>query len=69
MAGYGISDFIYPIQTKEMRENDEDPRIKVSDMLQGDKRLDGESYEDYKTRLKVEKKLVRDYLKGYLIEM
>ena len=32
MAGYGISDFIYPIQTKEMRENDEDPRIKVSDM-------------------------------------
>ena len=46
MAGYGISDFIYPIQTKEMRENDEDPRIKVSDMIQGDKRLDGESYED-----------------------
>ena len=68
MAGYGISDLIYPIQTKEMRDNDEDPRIKVSDMIQGDKRLDGESYEDYKTRLKVEKKLVRDYLKGYLIE-
>ena len=68
MAGYGISDFIYPVQTKQMRDNDEDPRIKVSDMLQGDKRLDGESFEDYKTRLKVEKKLVRDYLKGYLIE-
>ena len=62
------SDFVYPVQTKEQRKNDEDPRIKVSDMLQGDKRLDGESYEDYKTRLKVEKKLVRDYLKGYLIE-
>jgi len=68
MAGYGIDDFVYPVQTKQMRDNDEDPRIKVSDMLQGDKRLDGESYEDYKTRLKVEKKLVRDYLKGYLIE-
>ena len=68
MAGYGIDDFVYPVQTKQMRDNDEDPRIKVSDMLQGDKRLDGESFEDYKTRLKVEKKLVRDYLKGYLIE-
>tara|TARA_R100000734_G_C3281253_1_gene74816 strand:+ start:432 stop:641 length:210 start_codon:yes stop_codon:yes gene_type:complete len=68
MAGYGIDDFVYPVQTKQMRDNDEDPRIKVSDMIQGDKRLDGESYEDYKTRLKVEKKLVRDYLKGYLIE-
>ena len=68
MAGYGIDDFVYPVQTKQMRDNDEDPRIKVSDMLQGDKRLDGESFEDYKTRIKVEKKLVRDYLKGYLIE-
>ena len=65
---YGYSDFVYPVQTKKMQENNEDPRVKVSDMLEGDKRLEGESFEDYKTRLKVEKRLVRDYLKGYLIE-
>jgi hypothetical protein len=65
---YGYSDFVYPVQTKKMQDNNEDPRIQVSDMIQGDKRLEGESYEDYKIRLKVEKKLVRDYLKGYIIE-
>mgnify|MGYP001164887027 FL=1 len=62
------NEFVYPVQTKEMRKNDEDPRVKVSDMLQGAKRLEGESFEDYKMRMKVEKHLVRDYLKGYLIE-
>ena len=61
-------EFVYPVQTKKMQDNNEDPRIQVSDMIQGDKRLEGESYEDYKIRLKVEKKLVRDYLKGYIIE-
>jgi len=68
MAGYGISDFIYPVQTKQMRDNDEDPRIQVSQILKGPKRLEGESFEDYKMRMKVEKKMTRDYLKGYLIE-
>ena len=63
-----MNQFVYPVQTKEMRKNDEDPRLKVSDMLQGGKRLDGESFEDYKMRMKVEKQLVRDYLKGYIIE-
>ena len=63
-----VNHFVYPVQTKEMRKNDEDPRVKVSDMLQGAKRLEGESFEDYKMRMKVEKHLVRDYLKGYLIE-
>ena len=62
------SDFVYPVQTKEQRANDEDPRIQVSEMLKGPKRLEGESFEDYKLRMKVEKKLTRDYLKGYLIE-
>jgi|TARA_B100000073_G_C23424090_1_gene448477 hypothetical protein len=60
--------YVYPIQTKKMRDNDEDPRIKVSDMIQGPKRQEGESFEDYKIRMKVENKLTRDYLKGYLIE-
>ena len=68
MAGYGISDFVYPVQTKQMRDNDEDPRIQVSQILKGPKRLEGESFEDYKMRMKVEKQLTRDYLKGYLIE-
>ena len=62
------SEFVYPVQTKEKRANDEDPRIQVSEMLKGPKRLEGESFEDYKLRMKVEKKLTRDYLKGYLIE-
>ena len=62
------SEFVYPVQTKKMQENNEDPRIQVSEMLKGPKRLEGESFEDYKLRMKVEKKLTRDYLKGYLIE-
>ena len=36
-------------------------RFKVSDMLQGPKRLENESYEDYKERRKVEKVLVKQY--------
>ena len=55
-----INHFVYPVQTKEMRKNNEDPRIKVSDMLQGAKRLEGESFEDYKMRMKVEKQLTRE---------
>ena len=51
------SEFVYPVQTKKMRENNEDPRVKVSDMLKGPKRLEGESFTDYKIRLKVEKSL------------
>ena len=62
------SDFVYPVQTNEMRKNDEDPRVQISEILQGPKRLEGETFEDYKLRMKVEKKMTRDYLKGYLIE-
>ncbi len=62
------SDFVYPVQTKEQRKKNEDPRVQISEILQGPKRLEGESFEDYKMRMKVEKKMTRDYLKGYLIE-
>ena len=62
------SEYQYPVQTKEMREKNEDPRVRVSTIIKGDKRLEGESYEDYKLRRKVEKKMVRDYLKGYFVE-
>ncbi len=41
--------------------------FKVSEVLKGDKRLEDESYEDFKIRRKAEKGLVRDYLKGRLI--
>jgi|TARA_A100001037_G_scaffold228696_1_gene206781 hypothetical protein len=60
--------YIYPIQTQKMRKKNEDPRLRVSDMIQGAERLEDESYEDYKVRMKVENKMVRDYLKGYIIE-
>ena len=62
------NEYQYPVQTKEMRENNEDPRVRVSTIIKGDKRLEDESYEDYKLRRKVEKKMVRDYLKGYFVE-
>ena len=62
------NEYQYPVQTKEMRENNEDPRVRVSTIIKGDKRLEGESYEDYKLRRKVEKKMVRDCLKGYFVE-
>jgi len=70
MSGFGnpnLSTYVYPVQTPEQRENDEDPRIQVSEMLQGPVRGEGESYEDYKIRMKVEYHLTRDYLKGYII--
>tara|TARA_B100000900_G_C20118225_1_gene528752 strand:- start:84 stop:290 length:207 start_codon:yes stop_codon:yes gene_type:complete len=63
-----VTGFVYPIQTKEMRTNDEDPRVRVSDVIKGATRLEGESYEDYKLRMKVENKMTRDYLKGYIVE-
>ena len=63
-----IRDSVYPVQTKEQRKKNEDPRVQISEILQGPKRQEGESFEDYKMRMKVEKKMTRDYLKGYLIE-
>jgi hypothetical protein len=70
MSGFGnpnLSTFVYPVQTPEQRKDEEDPRVQVSEMLQGPKRLEGESFEDYKLRMKVEYQLTRDYLKGYII--
>jgi len=36
----------------------------ISPYLQGPVRLEGESFEDYKERLKLEKQLVKIYLRG-----
>ena len=48
-------------------ESGEDILLKVSDMIKGPKRLEGESYEDYKLRQKVENGLVKDRLAGLLV--
>ena len=45
-------------------ESGEDILLKVSDMIKGPKRLEDESFEDYKLRQKVENGLVRDRLAG-----
>ena len=42
-------------------------RYKISDILKGPKRLDDETYEDYKERLKAENSLLDDYFAGVLI--
>ena len=39
-------------------------RYKISDILKGSKRLDDETYEDYKERRKAENSLLDDYLAG-----
>tara|TARA_Y100001963_G_C6525158_1_gene328476 strand:- start:139 stop:333 length:195 start_codon:yes stop_codon:yes gene_type:complete len=46
---------------------DTDDGFKVSEVLKGAKRLENETYEEYKLRRKAENGLVRDYLKGRLI--
>lgn len=44
-----------------------DPRGKIGDLLKGPKRLEGESYEEYKVRRKTEDYITRQYLRGYFI--
>ena len=41
-------------------------RLEIGKLLKGDKRLDGETFVEYKERLKLEKSLLNDYGKGYL---
>ena len=45
-------------------ETGKDILLKVSDMIKGPKRLEDESYEDYKLRQKVENGLIKDRLAG-----
>ena len=56
--------YIIPKQLKKGK----DPRTKVSELLKGPKRLEGESYDDYKIRQRVENGFVKDYLKGYYVK-
>ena len=48
-------------------ESGEDIFLSVMDMIQGPKRLEDESFEDYKLRQKVENGLVRDRVRGLLV--
>ena len=43
-------------------------RYKISVGLKGPKRLEGESFEDYHTRRKVENGLVKEYLRGVWVK-
>ena len=42
-------------------------RLEIGKLLKGDKRLEGESYKDFKERRKLEKSLLNDYGKGIYI--
>ena len=52
-----------PKPNKEKKE-----RFKISSMLHGPKRLEKESYVDFKERQRVENILVKEYLKGTMID-
>ncbi len=42
-------------------------RLEIGKLLKGDKRLDGETFVEYKERLKVEKSLLNDYGHGVMV--
>ncbi len=42
-------------------------RLQIGKLLKGDKRLEGETFVEYKDRLKLEKSLLNDYGKGVYI--
>jgi hypothetical protein len=54
------------VMSKTNKEKKE--RFKISSMLHGPKRLEKESFEDYKERQQVENILVKEYLKGTMID-
>ncbi len=39
-------------------------RLEIGKLLKGDKRLEGETFVEYKERLKLEKSLLKDYQRG-----
>ena len=39
-------------------------RLQIGKLLKGDKRLEGETFVEYKERLKLEKSLLKDYQQG-----
>jgi len=42
-------------------------RLEIGKLLKGDKRLEGETFVEYKERLKLEKSLLNDYGHGVMV--
>ena len=42
-------------------------RLQIGKLLKGDKRLEGETFQEYKDRLKIEKSLLNDYGHGVMV--
>ena len=42
-------------------------RLEIGKLLKGDKRLEGETFQEYKDRLKLEKSLLNDYGHGVFV--
>ena len=57
-----------PRQKYVTQERYLEERYKISQGLQGPKRLEGESYEDFKTRRKAENGLLKEYLRGVWVK-
>ena len=57
-----------PRQKYVSQERYLEERYKISTGLQGPKRQEGESFEDYKTRRRVENGLLKEYLRGVWVK-
>ena len=55
---------IYGKPASEPKRQPMKKRLVIGKLLKGDKRLEGETFVEYKERLKLEKSLLRDYLQG-----
>ena len=55
---------IYGKPASEPKRQPMKKRLVIGKLLKGDKRLKGETYQEYKDRLRLEKSLLKDYLSG-----
>ena len=57
-----------PRQKYVSQERYLEERYQISAGLQGPKRLENEDYDDYKKRLRIEKGLLKEYLRGVWVK-
>jgi len=55
---------IYGKPASEPKRQPMKKRLVIGKLLKGDKRLKGETFQEYKDRLRLEKSLLRDYQQG-----
>tara|TARA_R100000697_G_scaffold93417_1_gene105304 strand:- start:430 stop:666 length:237 start_codon:yes stop_codon:yes gene_type:complete len=55
---------IYGKPASEPKRQPMKKRLVIGKLLKGDKRVEGETFVEYKERLKLEKSLLRDYQQG-----